>query len=196
MPSLRTQFSRFNSSGPDACAAPHRPPRAARGRWLAPAHQRRAREARFGPQHDARLRPACADLPDGLLNRLERPGRPVDIGRPQPRQQRLAAAEDVQRQVTVVVVAAVEEAPLLLPVQRHIRRIEVEHDLGRGRAVRVEEQFDEQPLDRLAVGPDAVVAGPAASWEQLQPVQGALAGEQLMSFTASTPNTASVRSRS
>jgi hypothetical protein len=37
-------------------------------------------------------------------------------------------------------------------------RIEVEHDLGGRRAVGVEEQLDEQLLDRLAIGSDAVIA--------------------------------------
>jgi hypothetical protein len=89
----------------------------------------------------------------------------------------------------------VEEAPLVLAVQRHIRRIEVEHDLGRSRPVRGEEQLDEQPLDRLGVGADAVVARQTAPRIEFQPVQGALAGERFVELPTNTPNSGPVSRR-
>ena len=60
----------------------------------------------------------------------------------------MPAAEDIKWQVAVAVVVAVEEATFLVPVQRIVGRIQVEHDLLRRPAVRVEKEVDEQPLDR------------------------------------------------
>ena len=58
---------------------------------------------------------------------------PIDAAGPQQRAQQLLAAEHVQRQVAVAVVVAVEEAPLLLTVQRVVGGVEVQHQfLGRG----------------------------------------------------------------
>jgi len=57
-------------------------------------------------------------------------------------------AEDVERQIAVAIVIAVEEAPLLVPVQRVIGRVEVENDLLRRRGVRLEEEIDKQAFDR------------------------------------------------
>jgi hypothetical protein len=48
----------------------------------------------------------------------------------------MPAAEDVERQVAVGVVVAVEEAALLVPVQGHVGGVEIEDDLpGRRLAV-------------------------------------------------------------
>src|SRR5256885_1713891 len=58
-------------------------------------------------------------------------------------------AEDVQRQIAVRVVVAVEKPPLLRPMQRVIGRIQVQHDLPRCLAVRFQKQIHEQPLQRL-----------------------------------------------
>jgi hypothetical protein len=41
----------------------------------------------------------------------------------------MLATEDVQRQVAVATVVAVEEPPLLLAVQRVVRRIQIQNDL-------------------------------------------------------------------
>ena len=53
------------------------------------------------------------------------------IGLPQPRAQYMLAAENIQRQIAVVVVVAVEEAPFLLAVQRQIGRVHIQDDLRR-----------------------------------------------------------------
>ena len=55
----------------------------------------------------------------------------------------MATAEDVERQIAVAVVVAVEEPTFLVPVQRIVGRIEVEHDLLRRLGVGVEKQVDE-----------------------------------------------------
>ncbi len=89
----------------------------------------------------------------------------------------MPAAEDVERQIAVAAVIAVEEPALLLAVQRIVGGVEIEDDLLRRCLVRLEEQRHEQPLNGGRVVADLVIAGrqrPA----QLQPVQRALAGNR------------------
>src|ERR1700678_1608471 len=91
----------------------------------------------------------------------------------------MAATEDIKRQVAIAVVIAVKEPPLLIAVQRIVGRIEVEHDLTRRLGVRVEKQFDKQPLDRRAIVAYLVIARPLArARRMLQPVQCALARQR------------------
>ena len=59
-------------------------------------------------------------------NLFDRPGGCINVGSSQPDRQQVAAAEDVERQVAIAVVMAVEEPPLLMPMQRIIRGIEIE----------------------------------------------------------------------
>jgi hypothetical protein len=49
-------------------------------------------------------------------------------------------AEYIKRQIAVAVVIAVEEAALLMPVQRVVGRVEVENDLLGRPLVRLQEQ--------------------------------------------------------
>ena len=49
------------------------------------------------------------------------------FGRPQLRRQQMPPAEHKQRQIAVAVVIAVEEAPLLMAVQRAVGRIQIDH---------------------------------------------------------------------
>ena len=86
-------------------------------------------------------------------------------------------AEHVQRQIAVAIVVAVEEATFLVAVQRIVRGIEVENDLLGRRPVRLEEEVDEQPLDRRAVMADLMVTARARR-RVLEPVQRALAGQR------------------
>ena len=144
---------------------------------LAPGHQRLPREAAVGPQHDPHPWPARADLADDPGDLLDGPGRGVDVRAPQLRRQQMPAAEDVERQVAVAVVVAVEEPSLLVAVQRVVGGVEVEHDLLRRAIVGVEEEVHEQCLDRRAVmGDPAVAVGGRRA--VLEPVQRALAGER------------------
>jgi len=55
--------------------------------------------------------------------------RGIDIRRPQARTQQELSTENVQRQITIVTVVAVEEAPFLVPMQRIIGGIEIQNDL-------------------------------------------------------------------
>ena len=128
-------------------------------------------------------------------------GAGVDVGPAQLGRQQMPAAEDVERQIAVAVVVAVEEAAFLMPVQRIVGGVEIEDDLRRRRGMRVEEEIDEQRLDRRRIVADLVIARrlrPA----QLQPVERRFAGQRrtvrrrAASLPASTAITGSWRSSS
>ena len=53
----------------------------------------------------------------------------------------------------------VEEPALLVAVQRIVGGVEIEHDLPRRLAVRIEEHVDEHVLQRLAIAADLVDSG-------------------------------------
>jgi hypothetical protein len=57
----------------------------------------------------------------------------------------MPAAERVERPIAVAVIIALKEPPLLMAMQGIVGSIEVQHDLARRLAVRLEEQVDEQP---------------------------------------------------
>ena len=124
------------------------------------------------------MRPAGADLRHEPCDFLDRPGAGVDARPPQLGDQQMVTAEDIERQVAVAAIVAVEEPALLRAVQRVVSRIQVEHDLLGRRPVRVEEQLDEQPLDRRAVMADLVVARGLPRRRVLEPVEGRLAGKR------------------
>ena len=82
----------------------------------------------------------------------------------------MPAAEHVKRQVAVAIIVAVEEAAFLIAVQRVVRGVEVEDDLLGRPVVRLEEEIDEQGLDRRGLMCDlAVLRGRLA--RQFEPVQ-------------------------
>jgi hypothetical protein len=144
---------------------------------FAPLHQRLAAEAAIGAQQDAHPRPAGADLPDDARGLLDCPGRAVDVGPAQFGGQQMPAAEDIERQIAVAVVIAVEKAPFLMPVQRVVGGVEIENDLLRRSGMGIEKEVDKNPLDRrqivadLAIGRDLVAA-------QFQPVERRFAGHR------------------
>ena len=90
----------------------------------------------------------------------------------------MPAAEHVQRQIAVAVIVAVEEAALLVTMQRIIGGIEIEDDPFRRLLVRLEEEFDEQALDRPGLMADLVIAVERRGRCMLEPVQRALAGQR------------------
>jgi hypothetical protein len=71
----------------------------------------------------------------------------------------------------------VEEAALLMPVQRVVGRIQIENDLLGRRLVGLEEEGDEQALDGGRIVPDLVVAVRFRR-HVFEPVERALAGER------------------
>ena len=101
------------------------------------------------------------------------------------RRQKVVAAEDVERQVAIAVVVAVEEAALLAPpagsrgqaVQWVVRGVEVEHQPLRRVLVGVEKQVHEQRFDHPRVVADAAIAMRARR-RVLQTVQRRLARQR------------------
>ena len=143
-----------------------------------------------------------ADLRDDARDLLHRAGRGVDVRAPQLGRQQMAAAEHVERQVAVAVVIAVEEPAFLMAVQRIVRGIEIEDDLLRRLPMRVQEQIDEQRLDRRRIVADlgdsaSAPAGSApAGSASILPASGAQSDRCAASLPASTASTGSCRSSS
>ena len=121
--------------------------------------------------------PAPTQLLHDALDYFHRTGGML-VGRPQPRTQQQVAGENVQRQIAVAVVVAVEEPFRLMAVNRDVGGVQVEHDLGRGRGVRFQVEVNQQPIDRLSRVADLVIAPRAA--HQLQPIQRALARQRFL----------------
>jgi hypothetical protein len=120
---------------------------------LAPMHQLLAGKPGIGAQQDAHPRPAGAEVADDARHLLDRPGAGVDVGTAQFGRHEVSVAEDVKRQVAIVI--AVEEAPLLVPVPRVVGGIEnllidlfVEAHVRRGRSSSIS-------IALLAVSPTA-----------------------------------------
>src|SRR4051794_23285095 len=88
---------------------------------LRPHHQVLAAEAAVTTQQNADPRPAGADAADEADQFLHRARSGIDVGPAQLRRQQMAATEDVQRQIAVAVVVAMEEPAFLMPVQRIVR---------------------------------------------------------------------------
>lgn len=69
----------------------------------------------------------------------------------------MPAADHVQRQIAVAIVTAVEEAPLVMPVQRIVGGVEIEDDLLRRPLVGLQEQRHGQRLDRRPIVGEPVI---------------------------------------
>lgn len=80
---------------------------------FAPAHQLVAGKAGIGAQDNADGGPGLADLRGDPRNLLHRARDGIDVGAPQLCRQQVPAAEDVERQVAVAVIVAVEEFSFL-----------------------------------------------------------------------------------
>ncbi len=129
-------------------------------------------------EQDPHLGPAPADAGDEARHLVLGAGRGVDVRAPQFCRQQLPAAEHVERQITVTVIIAVEEAAFLVAVQGIVGGIEIEHDLPRRLAMCIEEHVDEDVLQRLAIAADLVIAGASVAGGVLQPVHRALARQR------------------
>ncbi len=70
-----------------------------------------------------------------------------------------------------------EEAALLVAVQRIVGGVQIEHDLARRHSVSLKEEVDQQALDRGPVMADPVVTR-RHHGGMLEPVQGTLAGQR------------------
>jgi transposase len=85
----------------------------------------------------------------------------VDLAGPQVARQHRLAAEHVQRQVAVVVVVGVELRVFLVAVQRHVRRVDVEHQFRGGLLVRGNELFDKHTVQRPGLRARSPILQPA-----------------------------------
>jgi hypothetical protein len=81
---------------------------------FAPTHQLVPAEAGVSAQDDLHFRPGQPDLRDDSADFRKTAERGVVMGFPQPRSQNMLSAEDVQWQITIVAVIAVEEPPFLV----------------------------------------------------------------------------------
>src|SRR5690625_3737497 len=88
-----------------------------------------------------------ADLGDDALHLLKSAAAGIDISPAQPGCQQMITAEDIERQIAVAVIVAVEEAPFLLTADQIVRRIQIEYNLSGRLALAVQEQLDKEPLD-------------------------------------------------
>ena len=145
---------------------------------LAPGHQLVPSKARIGTQQDLDPRPGRAEPLDDAGHLSHGAGRGVDVRGPQQGGKQVPTAEDVQGQITVATIVAVEEPPLLLSVQGVVGGIQVEDDLLRRPLLGFEEQIDQQIGERLGVVVDLVVAVIGSQRRVLQAIERALAGER------------------
>ena len=91
----------------------------------------------------------------------------------------MLAAEDVERQVAIAVIVAVEEPLFLVAVERQIGGIESGHDLPGWLGESFEEQVDQEPIERVRVAVDLFLASRFGG-AQFEAIQGAFAGQGLL----------------
>ena len=89
----------------------------------------------------------------------------------------MTATKNVERQVAVATVIAVEEPPFLFPVHRVVGGVEIEDDLLWRSLVRLQEQRHQQPRDSRRVVGDLVIARRLVP-AQFEPIERRLAGHR------------------
>ena len=97
---------------------------------LAVPHDLITTKPRVPTHNDSHLWPRRSDLFDYSSQLGEHPAGRILIGLAQPRTQQVLATEDIQRQVAILGIIAVEILPLLITVKRIIGGIHVEYDLN------------------------------------------------------------------
>jgi hypothetical protein len=118
---------------------------------------------------DLHLRASAIAVARRCAGLFKRADRRILVGWRELRTQRLITGEDVQRQIAVVFVLAVEEP---LPDGRRagdVGRIQIEHHVAKRGDVPLHVEIAEQPIDGFGLVADLVVA-PAAA-HQFHPVQ-------------------------
>ena len=113
---------------------------------FAPRHQGLARKAAIAPQQDPYMGPAIADLPHDPLDLLDVARVAVDIGAAQLGGQKMSPAKNIERQIAIAVVITLEEATLLMPIQRVVGGVKIEDDLPGRPFVQLQEQRHRQRL--------------------------------------------------
>lgn len=120
---------------------------------LAPRHQWLAGKARIGAQHDPHFGPASSDLPGDTRDLLDRTGRAVDVRAPQLRGRRMAATENIERPGSSSRHSSRGSTGLPDCHGWIIDGVEIEHDLLGRLCMCLEEDIDQQRLDRLGTCP-------------------------------------------
>src|SRR6266581_1287023 len=108
---------------------------------FAPTHQLLATETGIGAQNDSYFRPRRSHLRYDTLDLFQATCGRIGVRGPQTRTQQMLTGKNVERQIAVVVVIAMEEAVLLVPMQRHIRRVEIENDSFRSLGMGLQPQI-------------------------------------------------------
>jgi hypothetical protein len=85
----------------------------------------------------------------------------------------MLATKDVQRQIAVTAVVTVKEPAFLVPVQRIVRRIQIQPDFFRRLLVRFQKQIHQQPIKRIRIRRNPLVAilGSRIRCAKLQPIE-------------------------
>ena len=140
---------------------------------LAPRHQLVASEARVSADPDVDVGPATPDGVDDAGDLVGDARTTVDVGPAQLGDEREVIPEDVERQVAVGPVVAVEEPTFLAAVDTGIRGVGIEDDALRRLVEAVQPKLDEQVGDPLLHRRDPMVpmAGRPSLGAVLEPVQ-------------------------
>ena len=70
----------------------------------------------------------------------------------------MVVAKDVERQITVVIVEAVEEASFLPAMDRKVRCVKIQHNLIRRFTIGLQKHIDQQSIDSLGITQDLLVS--------------------------------------
>ena len=148
-----------------------------------PGHQLVATKAAVAAHNDLRvLAEARANGGNDLLQGIERAVTAITIRGAQLRPERDVAAKAIERQVTVVAVVAVVEAPFLAAVNAVVGRVEIEHDDLALACDGLHALAQQQRFDLAGVRPDLARAAArlvGVLRAELQAVERALAGQRL-----------------
>ena len=125
---------------------------------LTPGHDLLATEAGVRPDDDVDIRPRLPDPRHDARKFLDGSSSSIDVGRTESGAQQVLAAEDVERQVTIVAVVAVEETRLLIAVQPIVSGVQVQDDLVWRLVVGLQEDIEEHLVYRLLLQHDLLVA--------------------------------------
>ena len=111
------------------------------------------------------------------------------MGRPQARAQQLLPDKNVERQVAIVSVVAVEKTSFLVAVQPVVGGVEIEHDALGLAGLGLDVERGQQTIDRARVENDLFVAAGRAGLGrgQLQAVESALAGAGFAAILGAPP---------
>jgi len=125
---------------------------------LTPGHAVFTGKARIATHDDLGLGPTRTDLLHDPSKLLDAAGGSIDVRGAQPGAQQILASEDVQRQVEVVALVTMEEAPFLLPVQGVVGRIQIQPDRHQRCTMGVDKAVHQRSVHTLGVGDNFLVA--------------------------------------